>query len=234
MLRATPEMTTEEAKDICSVDALVVTLPPPRPPEDDSRDRATYAREVHRAIVRSANAHGVRKLIMYSSTSVYDATPEPKFEQDAQELTSKHTGIAMLNLEEVYDDFTGDLTILRFGGLYGPERPPGRFIKRKGSVSGELSEPVNMTHLDDVIAATVYSLKNELEPSVYNVVSPQHPSRDAFYHAALKALDEQPEAYGVTGETPVNASARSIRSDKLLAAGYRFIEPDPVAAVLKK
>lgn len=234
MLHATPEMTAEAAKDICAVDALVITLPPPRPPENDSRDRATYARKVHEAIVAAANAHGVPRLVVYSSTSVYDATPGPKHEEDAQKLTSKHTGIAMLELEEVYKRFNGEVNILRFGGLYGPDRAPGKFIIRRGSFPGNLSEPVNMTHLEDVISATQYSLEGELQTGVYNVVSPEHPSRGAFYHAALRALGENPDAYGIIGNAEVDTSARIVSSDKLLAAGYRFKEPNPLFALMKK
>lgn len=218
---------TPERKSFLAVDVLVVTLPPPKKAGCEH-----YARDVHRSVASAAREVGTRHVIVFSSTSVYPDEPAEYTEEDAQRITSRHTGIAMKDLEDVYREAgLKQLTILRFGGLFGPGRQPGRFVLRSGEVKNP-GQVVNMTHLEDVIGAVCFVIGRTAGDEVYNIVSPKHPFRGDFYREALRNL-------GVSDRVRIprfdaeKENLRKVLSDHICRHGYVFKEPDPIEALKK-
>lgn len=105
--------------------------------------------------------------IFISSTSVYP-TPESK------------NGFLLKAQEDWIQSQFKSWTILRFGGLLGQNRHPGKYLSGKKNLAGRLS-PVNLIHLDDCIGFTKTVIKNKLTNKIFNVVSDDHRSREEFY-----------------------------------------------------
>ena len=76
-------------------------------------------------------------------------------------------------------------TILRFGGLFGNERHPGKYLSGKKNLPGRLW-PVNMLHLNDAIGFTKKIIELKIESKIFTVISSDHPTREEFYSAFCK------------------------------------------------
>lgn len=95
--------------------------------------------------------------------------------------TSVETKMAplLLKQEEWVRTFS-HWTILRFGGLFGNERHPGKFLSGKKNLPGRLW-PVNMLHLNDAIGFTRKIIELKIESTTFTVISSDHPTREEFY-----------------------------------------------------
>jgi nucleoside-diphosphate-sugar epimerase len=83
-------------------------------------------------------------------------------------------------------------TIIRFGGLIGPERNLGKHFAGKTAIANGLA-PINLIHLQDCIGITEAIILQNAFGKIYHGVSPSHPSRKDFYtKACLAAGLEKP------------------------------------------
>ncbi|WP_249385527.1 NAD(P)H-binding protein [Deinococcus radiodurans] len=134
-LRLTPD-TSPESDELTELlrgaHRLVLTVPPGRGPE-----RERYA-EYLSPVAQAAALHGVRQLIFTSSTGVYPNDPHVMTESDA--LATPDSPSPLLRAEAALAAAGVPLTVLRFAGLYGPGRPPGRFLAGRTEV-GEGERP---------------------------------------------------------------------------------------------
>lgn len=71
-------------------------------------------------------------------------------------------------------------TVLRFGGLIGGGRHPGKFLSGKDNIKGRLW-PVNLIHQSDAVGFALTVLERELKSKTFHVVSDDHPTKEAFY-----------------------------------------------------
>lgn len=156
--------------------------------------------------------------VLISSTSTYPDGPGLWTEDQAVRRISPHSGMCLLDLEA---PFNGErTTILRCGGLFGPGRHPGRFLR--GRALSRPDEPVNMVHQTDVVRAIHHVTRHRLN-GVFNLVSPDLTSRRDFYAAAgaiEPAEQESPDRPPVQG--------RKISADALLKTGFSFQYPNPI------
>lgn len=207
--------------EIPACDVLVVTLPPSGT-QDEARATLSH-------LAKLATAAGAQHVIHISSTAVYPDCNGEVTEEDAQDIPSTHTGLHLLLLEKhLMESVKCPITVLRMGGLIGPDRHPGRFLSGKTNVPGPDS-PVNMTHLDDAIAAvrTVIGRPAPAGNAIYNVVAPDHPTRKTFYNLACQKAG-LPLPQWKPGAAPFKtvSSARIVRF-----INFRFLHPDPLLAL---
>lgn len=88
----------------------------------------------------------------------------------------------ILQSEEEYFRTFKHHTILRFGGLLGNGRHPGKYLSGRKNLEGP-DAPVNLLHLEDAIKVTATVIEKKLNHHVFNVVSSEHPTRKEFYTA---------------------------------------------------
>ena len=158
--------------------------------------------------------------VLISSTSAYPDAPGLWTEDQAVRRISPHSGMCLLDLEA---PFRGErTTILRCGGLFGPGRHPGRFLRGRPLVRPE--EPVNMVHQSDVVRAIHHVTTHRLN-GVFNLVSPEPVSRLAFYSAA-GAVD-----HPIHGPATHPSTGRRISSEAILTTGFSFQYPNPIQAL---
>lgn len=217
IVSASPTLEGDRLSAFLDCSTLIVTMPPPR--KEGQPDWATM---VHKSIIRNAIASGVKKVVVFSSTSVYPSLNRTVQEADAVNQASPHSGVDIKAIEDLYlEQDAFEVLVTRFGGLFGPGRHPGRFMRNGSSISCSES-PVNLVHQVDVVNAVVYLIEQGCK-GVYNVCSPEHPTRSAFYTAAFKDLGmEAPEGDKKTCEF------KEVSSEKLIGEGYQFHYSNPL------
>lgn len=116
-------------------------------------------------------------LIFISSTSVY-GLHQGEVDEETEPLPDSENGHFLL-AEEKWVKSAPLHTIIRFGGLIGKNRHPGKQLSgRKNLKDGNL--PVNLIHLDDCVNFTQMVIDQKLT-GVFNLVSDNHSTREKFY-----------------------------------------------------
>ncbi len=165
-------------------------------------------------------------VIFASSSSVYKNTNIEVHENDAIDYPSPHTGISLLKAENIFFESPLDTTIVRFAGLFGPNRHPGNFLANKENIAGA-NNPVNMIHLDDCVAIIHKIMDLNSRNEVFNACATAHPTKELFYTQASKLLNLQPPKFN-----DQDSPFKIINSHKLESAlKYKFIHPDPIKAL---
>ncbi|WP_408096967.1 hypothetical protein ACJVC5_18180 [Peredibacter sp. HCB2-198] len=95
-------------------------------------------------------------------------------------ISSTSESPTLLAQEEwVRANFT-DWTILRFGGLLGGKRHPGKHLSGKKNLAAP-KRPVNLLHLEDAVGVTVAVIQNNVKGKTLGVVCDEHRTREEFY-----------------------------------------------------
>ena len=120
--------------------------------------------------------------------------------------------------------------MIRFAGLIGYQRHPGRFFLTKTDNDDiyckTIKNPdagVNMIHLDDCLGLIKAVIKNNVWGEVFNACATSHPTRRAFYQAAMKHLGDFDPVF--SGQT--DSVGKIISNDKIKSQlHYEFIHDD--------
>jgi nucleoside-diphosphate-sugar epimerase len=174
--------------DFFNCDLLIISIPPKR----SSSEQHIFLLKIGK-IAKAAISGNIQNIIFISSTSVYGDDNE-----EVNELTAPNpeteSGKAILAAESLLKnspEFT--TTILRFGGLIGPGRDPGKFFAGKLAIPNGKA-PVNLIHLSDCIGLTLSIIEKQAFGYTYNACTTDHPTRSVFYTAAsLKSGFEKPQ-----------------------------------------
>jgi nucleoside-diphosphate-sugar epimerase len=174
--------------DFFVCDVLIIAIPP----KSRSGEGAEYVPKLKR-VIKAINQHSVKKVILISSTGVYaDLNREVNESTPPQPDTASSK--ILCEAEELFRRQTGfKTTIIRFGGLIGQGREPGRFFAGKKDIpNGEA--PVNIIHLNDCIGITTGVINKDAFGHTFNACTPHHPPKSDFYtRAAAKAGFPLPE-----------------------------------------
>lgn len=165
-------------------------------------------------------------IIYISSTSVYPDNDSVVFEEDAENRQSSHTGISLLEAEQVFWKSDKDCTIIRMAGLFGPDRHPGKFLAGKTNVSGA-QNPVNLVHLDDCVSIIESIITMGIKNEILNACSDEHPAKEVFYTEAAKWLGLDPPQFDTS--TSHYKIVNNTKSKKLLNYNYKY--PNPLLAL---
>lgn len=133
-----------------------------------------------------------KQVIFISSTGIYqngnfivdeNTIPEPVSEPGKSLLAAE----TLLTQNEKFTT-----TVIRFGGLIGPNRNLAKHFAGKKDISNGLA-PINLIHLDDCIGLTKAILHKKAFGLIYHGVAPHHPTRAAFYtQACINSGFEKP------------------------------------------
>ncbi len=169
--------------------------------QSNSIDPEFFATDVLVIAIPSKNSEGfvqlitqieqtsLKNVIFISATSVYPPSKEVVKESDATIDTP------LASIEQLFMNAKGvDTTILRFGGLYGPERNPGNFFK-KGRVIKNPEGVVNMIHQEDCLAIIYKIIERGVENDIFNACADTHPTRRVFYTNAKQKLGQDAPAF---------------------------------------
>jgi len=165
-----------------SISVLVINIPPSlrgKGPKESYVDKIKF---LYTAIKKS----NIKNVIFVSSTAVYGVVEGTVTEQTKPEPNTE-SGKQLLECENIFkNDLQFATTIIRFGGLIGPNRHPIAILSRKENLNGG-NAPVNLIHLNDCIGIIKIIIKKNHWNKILNAVSPEHPIKNNYYTSeALK------------------------------------------------
>jgi len=169
-------------------EVLVISIPPGLKKGEGS----TYLPKLNH-IIQAIIENNIQKVIYISSTGVYGDHNKTVTENDDPNPDSE-SGKILLEAERLFrSEGNFKTTIIRFAGLVGPGRHPGRFFAGKKDVPNGLA-PVNMIHLDDCIGIGSAIIEQDAFGYLFNACSPDHTAKEDFYKdASLKGGYEAPQ-----------------------------------------
>lgn len=218
-LSLSPELSGKNLEEFFSCDILIINFPP---------ERRSDIMEYHTAQITSLNKviieNKIRKVLFVSSTSVYPDVNREVFEYEDL-IPEKGSGKALRIAEYLLQEQEGfATTIIRFGGLVGYDRLPGRFLASKKDVPNA-DAPVNIIHQDDCIEIIYQIIKQNIWGEIFNACADEHPLRKDYYRKAALQLNLAPPDFVSSNVT----SYKIINSNKLKERlNYTFKYPDPV------
>ena len=126
----------------------------------------------------------VKKVILISSISVYDNSKEIITELSPLKSSS------LVKIEEMFKTNSKfSTTVVRFGGLIGHNRKPGKFFP-KGKKIENPDGFVNMIHRDDCISIIEQIIKKSIWNETFNACADTHPTRREFYSKAALVIGQ--------------------------------------------
>ncbi|MEO8887620.1 MAG: NAD(P)H-binding protein [Mucilaginibacter sp.] len=152
------------------------------PPKARSGNGESYLYSID-TIIALAKQYNIKQVVLISSTGVY---ADDNAEVDELNIPQPNTtsGNTMLTAEQLLKgEAAFTTTIIRFAGLIGPGRDPGRFFVGKKDIPNG-NAPVNLIHLTDCIGISLAVIKQQAFGYTYNACSPDHPTKQAFYTKA--------------------------------------------------
>lgn len=200
-------------------DILVVTVPP------NMRAPHEYP-QVLEFLANAAADSGIKKVLLISTTSVYEQTGSEVREEDATRTAPPFLGISWLPAEEIFskrEEFK--TTVVRFSGLMGAGINPGMYFA--GRELKGANDPVNMIHVDDCVEIMAQIIEQNAWGEAFNASADEHPRKQDFYTKACVSAD-MPAPTFVDEPQPY----RLVNCDKLKQhLGYTFKHPNPITAL---
>ncbi len=192
------------------------------PPSKSSRKANDYL-----PLIDTIESSDIKKVIFVSSTSVYKANNNTEYEDST--LDVERGTNALLDIEQVFQQASFKTSIVRFGGLVGGVRYPGRFFKA-GSIVKGARLPVNLIHLDDCIQILDAIIQQEAWGEIFNGVADTHPTKKTFYSLAIKLSGKQPPQFAED-----NTAFKIIANNKIKnRLGIKLKHPDLMAMLENK
>ncbi|MBK3517846.1 NAD(P)-binding domain-containing protein [Carboxylicivirga marina] len=165
--------------DFFKSDYILINIPPTKVMRQVS---------VYWPLIKVIEKEGAQKVIFISSTSVYPSNNSIVYEEDTERMGD---GVnQLLDIERAFQKAAFECAIIRFAGLVGGERYPGRFFTPERVVDGG-SQVINLIHLDDCIQIVEQLLKQDAFNNVFNGVADTHPQKKEFYTLAAQ-LNNKP------------------------------------------
>ena len=186
LLSLNPELYAPYLSRIANSDIAVVLIPPRA-----SRGQTNYPEQIEQ-LVTGLVFYGVNKIIFASSTSVYPLVnrqvdeSEPIPDSDNPRKLVRAAELVVVKNPKIKS------IVVRFAGLCGPGREPGRLLAGRKDLNGG-SNPVNLIHQQDAVSILTGLIEYEPWQEIFNACAPMHPIKAQLYtDAALKLGLEVP------------------------------------------
>lgn len=222
LIRLEPELNCENCEEFWQSDLLVLNIPPGRGKENV----IDYHTAQILAVADNIRKSEIKRVIFISSTSVYPETPGVVEEKDARQgEAGRDSGEALLQAEQLLQESSEfETTIIRFGGLYGYDRNPAKYLAGRTNLN-RAKAPVNLIHRDDCIRIIEEIISGNINGEIFNAVSDGHPPREMYYTTVCKALGlTAPEFNSDNGKNYKVVSNTKLKKQ----LGYRFKYPNPL------
>ena len=163
------------------------------------------------------------RVVYTGSTGVFANHPGETVDEDTQPKLLTDRALALGKAENTLHQHLGDrLTILRFGGLMGADRIPGRMAQTKPVRNPE--DRVNFVHRDDAIGMLMAVLKQEAWGHTLHAIAPVPATRCEVYQAAAEQGGWPSPSFSAHQTEPGHVVLGE-KSTSLLK--YDFLHPDP-------
>ena len=194
--------------------------------------RLDYAEKVQQLVVGAKASSSVEKIILLSSSAIYNGLSGQVDESMALDLSADKVSLlnqaeqAVLNFNESNDDLVNrNGYVLRLSGLVGPSRHPGKFLLN-GRMLKSPQAIVNLIHQQDAVGLILTLIATDLVGGIFNGVSPTQVTKKQYYQAAATALKLPAPAFEedamLSGDKPKIVSGTKTQA----ALNYRFVYAD--------
>lgn len=192
---------------LADAELLIIDIPPGlrSDPEVDFVKKI----EVLKEYIEKSN---VENVLFVSSTSVYEDGKEfPLYNEDNEPNGTAENSVQLAAAEAILKSSRSFfLTVIRFGGLFGPGRHPINFLAGRTAVKNPKA-PVNLIHLEDCIGIIGAVVEQGVWGETINAVHPAHPPKEEYYTEVAKLLDLNPPQYDLS--TP--STGKIVASEKV-------------------
>nr|WP_299382654.1 SDR family oxidoreductase [Allomuricauda sp.] len=199
-----------------AIEILIINLPP-RLRGSNGENYVAKMKLLSAALDQSP----VQKILFVGSTSVYGAA-KGEVTEDTVPIPTTESGRQLLETEKwLVSNQKVDTTIIRFGGLIGPERNPVTMLSgKKGLQNG--NDPINLIHLNDCIHMITIIIEQGYWGQLFNGVYPNHPIKREYYTQEAKNLGIPcPEYITDLDKEP----SKTVLSQNFLNKGHAFHTP---------
>lgn len=152
-------------------DILILTLPP-------KRGEGGYLEKIVSLFVHFKEA-GIQRILFTSSISVY-GNEKGLVTEDTVVHPDTASAAEIVALENALRASFPLTTVLRLGGLTGPDRHPITSLAGRTDIP-DGDAPINLVHLNDCIGIIKTVIDQNRWGEIFNVVPPYHPTKRAYY-----------------------------------------------------
>jgi nucleoside-diphosphate-sugar epimerase len=198
-------------------DYLIINIPP-----KTSRKGINNHLESLNPIIKCIPA--TQKIIYVSATSVYPQVDYPIDEEHELDQQSERAQALIQAEQLLLHKFKDRLTIIRFGGLLGYDRIPGRYYSGKSIEQHQ--QKVNYIHRDDAIGIIETVLKKDKWFNIINGIAPKHPTKKEVFLKNAKDFGFEAPHFENKEQELTNRIIESSKIESFLE--YSFIYPDPL------
>ncbi len=191
-------------------------------PGSNDTHQSTYVPGVEGALL-VAGACGSRGITHVSSTGVYGRTDGELVSESTPPNARSENAQALIDAEQRLLRFTGDVTVIRAAGIYGPGRNPLSRYANAASLPNGGDYWVNFAHRDDVVSAISFLLRVPARRRLVNCSdgTPVRAADVARWVALQRGLSYDPPARAAEpGSTPPRSSQR-VDNSTLVKLGWR-------------
>ncbi len=122
----------------------------------------------------------IKQVIFASSTAVYGEVDGTVTEK-TKPAPNTASGVQLLKCENLFlNDEQLQTTIIRFGGLIGPDRHPITMLSGRENLKGG-NAPINLIHLTDCTGIIKSIIEHNHWNAILNAVYPLHPTKEKYY-----------------------------------------------------
>jgi nucleoside-diphosphate-sugar epimerase len=159
------------------------------------------------------------RFIYVSSTSVYAQTDGHFVTEASATDPTELAGTVVLEAERLLREKRPDAIVLRFAGIYGPDRLLRKQAILKGEpLVGDSDKWLNLVHVADGAAAVLCAESRSAPGETYNIADGTPVSRRAFYALLAELLRAPPAQFDHRPEP--NAPNRRVDAGKFRALGW--------------
>lgn len=222
LLKLDPHLNCDNCDDFWDADVLVLNIPPGRGRDDVVK----FHKKQIESVIGELEKSSIKFVIFVSSTSVYPEQNGIVSEEHTQKGNAARTsGNALLMAENMLlKQSKFKTTVVRFGGLYGQDRHPAKYLAGKKNLE-KGNAPVNLIHQKDCIGIIRKIIKEEVTDEIFNGVSDGHPPKKMYYPAAAESLGLEPPTF--TDDKSKDYKVVSNRKVKQMLK-YEFLYPNPM------
>jgi nucleoside-diphosphate-sugar epimerase len=160
------------------------------------------------------------RFVYISATSVYGQTNGEIVTESSLTAPTEESGRIVLEAEQLLRSKRPDAIVLRFAGIYGPNRLLRKQPILKGeSLSGDANKWLNLVHVGDGASAVLCAESRGALGETYNVGDGAPVSRRDFYTLLAELLHAPPAKFDHRDEA--GAPNRRIEAEKFRALGWQ-------------
>ena len=219
LITCQPEITGDDVEEFFKADVLVLTIPFKR----DLVEPYLYQTQID-SVIRCVEQSPIHFLIFTSSTSIYPETNREISEDDFFDPPDTRAEVLFEIERSLMTGHHFFSTIVRFAGLYGYDRKPGRFWAGRKNI-GSANSRVNFIHRDDAVSIFREIIRQDVRGEIFNGCSDRHPTKREFYTKAAEKLGLPVPLFDETAKAEYKIVNNERVKERL---NYYFKYPDPL------